>query len=275
MASDYVEELLWEGEQGHTATATMAAIGWALPHFSRHGSGELPQTKQAVQGFIKLSPARTRLPLPPSVMSLIAFHMVALGFRTAATMMLVGVSAYLRPGELVNLRGSQLVPPSKGGMTSSWGLSLHPQEMQKPSKTGQFNDTVLLDNPHHRFLQGPLARIKKATNDSDFLMGLTVTEFTAAFHRACQRANVQVLSPVPYHMRHTGASTDLVSKTRGVEEVKRRGRWQSDKSMNRYLKGGRLGEQFQRLSKATQQNCLNCHSRIGEILDGRSVQLRQ
>ena len=41
-------------------------------------------------------------------------------------------------------------------------------------------------------------------------------------------------------MRHGGASHDLLTKSRSVEAVKRRGRWRSDSSLKRYGKETRI-----------------------------------
>ena len=82
------------------------------------------------------------------------------------------------------------------------------------------------------------------------------------------------MNPVPYHMRHSGASSDLVLALRGLQDVKRRGRWRADSSLLRYTKGGRLGDQFARLNLKVQGNCETCHSAIGEILRGRLPELQ-
>ena len=42
----------------------------------------------------------------------------------------------------------------------------------------------------------------------------------------------------PHSARHTGASVDLARNYRTLDQVKRRGRWSADKSVERYAKTG-------------------------------------
>ena len=69
-------------------------------------------------------------------------------------------------------------------------------------------------------------------------------------------------------MRHTGASADLTLNRRELGMVNRRGRWKHDRSLQRYLKGGRVAEQFNKLSRATQASCMRCHEATGRTLLG-------
>ncbi len=48
-----------------------------------------------------------------------------------------------------------------------------------------------------------------------------------------------MLKPCLYSMRHGGASADIASHRRTLEQVKVRGRWASDRSLLRYRKEGR------------------------------------
>ena len=267
--AEFMTELYWDGEGAHVASATLAAVGWQFPAASRFGDIRLPQSRQMLSGFIKLSPARTRLPLPIQVISLIGYFLVRAGHRRAAIGLWLAVTAYLRPGEMMLLTAQQVLPPSRGNLCPHWSLLLNPFELLIASKTGQYNDTVWLDNPHHKFLLEPLAALKQQLRPEERLVDLSHQEFNAAFHEAARRAGLQALHPVPYHARHSGASFDLVANVRSLEQVKRRGRWMTDSCLNRYLKGGRLGEQFDRLSPAVQRNCCECHARIGAILAGR------
>ena len=62
-------------------------------------------------------------------------------------------------------------------------------------------------------------------------------------------ANLQIDRKfVLYLLRHSGASNDAFHKRRTIQEIKRRGRWLSDRSVRRYEKSGRLSEQLASLS---------------------------
>ena len=101
-------------------------------------------------------------------------------------------------------------------------------------------------------------------------MDITAAEYRKIFHEAAQEAQVMMLSPIPYHLRHTGASMDLTKHWGSVEAVKHRGRWRTDRAMARYLKGGRVANQFRWLPAKVQAHCDLCREHIGEILMGRS-----
>ena len=108
----FVHERFWEGDELFDATAVLAAMGWTFPAAGRHGSFFLPLTRQALAGFARLSPLRSRLPLPPPVTSAIANAIVWRGRRRQAIGVKVGEAGYLRPGELCGLRRRQLIAPA-------------------------------------------------------------------------------------------------------------------------------------------------------------------
>ena len=69
---------------------------------------------------------------------------------TEALGMIMQFSAYLRPGELSDLRVMDLVPPprqyTKG--KSHWSLLVNAEEVGVPTKTNTFDDSVILDSPY-------------------------------------------------------------------------------------------------------------------------------
>ena len=115
--SDFVTKLFWEGEAAHTATLALAALGWKYPQYSKHGALALPFSRQAIGGFLKLSPSRTRLPLPVGVMALISYYLVKMRMRRSAMLLWLALTAYLRPGEMSLITAQQLIAPSRGGST--------------------------------------------------------------------------------------------------------------------------------------------------------------
>eukprot|EP00959_Pyramimonas_sp_CCMP1952_P381774 7999909-Pyramimonas_sp.AAC.1 len=64
-------------------------------------------------------------------------------------------------------------------------------------------------------------------------------------------------------MRRGGASREIHSGQRDLLGVKKRGRWDSDASLRRYVKAGRLNEQVHRLDQVTQFAANLCAERIG------------
>ena len=139
-----------------------------------------------------------------------------------------------------------------GQATPFWGLVLHPQELGLPSKTGQYNDSLPLDLQRAPWLPPLLADLQEKVSGEDSLLGLNSQEFARLFHLAAKDAGVLTLGVVPY----------------------RRGRWQSDKPLNRYTKGGRLQEQLNKLPAEVRRHCEACHVHIGKILGGQCAPLR-
>ena len=63
---------------------------------------------------------------------------------------------------------------------------------------------------------------------------------------------------VPYLARHSGAPIDALNHLRPLEEIRKRGRWQSMTSVIRYEKGGRILERWQSLPKAFKDYAAAC-----------------
>ena len=91
-----------------------------------------------------------RYPVP--WVALMAMTGVAIHFnrRSLAAAMLLGFTAYLRPSELVELTPASLVPPQTrvDSRLKYWAVIVRPLELGIPAKTGDFDESVVLDSPH-------------------------------------------------------------------------------------------------------------------------------
>ena len=67
---------------------------------------------------------------------------------------------------------------------------------------------------------------------------------------------------VPYQLRHSGASSDMLSRFRNSEEIMKRGRWRCLKSVSRYEKHARVTLEFSKLPADVQQHCVDCESQL-------------
>ena len=148
--------------------------------------------------------------------------------------------AYLRPSESDMLRPRDLVPPSHlaGNHYQHWGLLLSPLDIGRPGKTGQFDESILLDtlaslDPLFRQL---LAERAGATR----LWPHTPDQFIVRWNQIVVELELAAVNPCRYALRHGGASEDILSQRRALADVKRRGRWVSDSSLKRYGKETRL-----------------------------------
>ena len=68
---------------------------------------------------------------------------------------------YLRPSELRRVTRDMVVAPTLGTRISAWAIVLHPSEEQVSSKTREFDETVVFDQPAFQFLDDVLAFLKR------------------------------------------------------------------------------------------------------------------
>jgi len=160
---------------------------------------------------------------------------------------------YLRPPELLGLHGFQLIPPVPhlGNGYRFWSVLVRPDELGVPGKTGEFDETVCLDVPELHWLDPHLRYLKTLAPEQGPLWRFDYNALLKAFHSAAAEAGVGHLSPTLYSMRHGGASHDRMINRRPLDEVRKRGRWQTARSVRRYEKHGRLSLHVQLLGQGT------------------------
>ena len=235
----------------------------------------LPLAKAAQNGWKKLTPSRSRLPIP--------FELAAALFRTLVTMnlwesglvMLLCFCLYLRPSEAHSLCCWQIIPPS-GGHSGSRHVTvvLNPFEDGRASKTHEYDESLLVDSPLLLALGEALLRHARGRPRSDPLFQVSQAQVARDLRAACDRLRVPVaMEIVMYKFRHGGASTDFALKRRSLAEVKLRGRWKSDASLRRYEKGGRLAEQLHRLGSRLRAHALRCSELVNAVLSGSASAL--
>lgn len=123
-----------------------------------------------------------------------------------------------------------------------------------PSKTGESDDTVLIDERSgegaHAAIQYVYSTVK---NDAEALADFSLSSYAAEIKKPFTNLNLAKLKVCPYAMRHGGASTDSLrhgtSRSflhgRSLQEIKKkRGRWKSMASVRRYEKSGVLLKQW-------------------------------
>ena len=88
---------------------------------------------------------------------MIAQRMILFGNHLMAFASLLAFALSLRPSELLAVLARHVVRPSH--RSGAWTLILHPRELLVPSKTGVYDETVMLDNPQFSFLSKGLERL--------------------------------------------------------------------------------------------------------------------
>jgi hypothetical protein len=267
----YLEVLYFDGELIHEALRLMASLVFLRDDVTR-GCGNLPRTSVALAGWRRLAPARSRLPVPWPVACLLASWMMTRGLVCHARRTILAFITYVRPSEALRIRVVDVVPPLAcltGACARRWSLVLNPFERGSASKTGEFDESLIFDNPEFGFFDRILAAATHGRSPTALLFEGTYVEWAAAFTGAGMALGLGTLGPpVLYQLRHGGASHELLSGARDINGIKKRGRWLSDTSLRRYEKGGRVAQQMARLPTSLQQACALAAERIGGILDG-------
>ena len=154
---------------------------------------------------------------------------------------------YLRPSEAYRLTAGSVVRPRPQGTQGygHWALIINDASFDRPGKTGEMDESVIVDNVTLWPLLEALLLDKKP---SDSLWSFAPDEVRNTFRRAA--AVLGMDSDITlYALRHGGASDDLLSLRRTRKEVKDRGRWRTDQSLLRYAKRARMQQRIASLGQ--------------------------
>eukprot|EP00971_Amphidinium_carterae_P244511 4855091-Amphidinium_carterae.2 len=174
---------------------------------------------------------------------------LAEGAATGCYLLLL-LHGYLRPSEPLKLLCSDLIAPMRPAKYNTWSVILRPHERLVSSKVRAYDETVIVDQMPFTAVLGSLFQMCKRKCRSDQrVFPLSLSEVSRKFRASVVKAKVSVLAPTLCHVRHSGATADM--KQRSALAVKLRGRWlESDHSMRRYVKEGRVAQQWSQLPKA-------------------------
>ena len=266
----YFDECFFHGQSGQEGSKTLAALKFYVPLVSRMGSYHLPRAHRAVKSWLKVDPGQQRLPLPLPITLAICAWMVEHHLAWEAFAILLAFRAYLRPGENAKLKVKSLVAPvTSTGAYSMWALDLHPQCDGKPGKTGNYNETILLDTD--AWMSPWFAKLKGHRHGDLPLWPLDPHHLICKFHQACRALQLGPLAPTLYSLRHGGASDDLLQQRRTPEGVLRRGRWRSTTSLKRYAKEAKVGAQLGLVNHRVVVLCQKVEKDIGSLFNRSTI----
>ena len=263
----WAHENFFEGETADEGSKLVAAIMYCKYKSSKNVK-LLPRIRAALAGWRRLAPARSRLPLPWPVAAMIVDYLIP-KLRSMAVATALAFAAYLRPSELLRLRRCDVVPPLLGGAghAAKWSLVLHPLELEISSKTGDFNESIVMDNPEFRFLDGELHALWGQGHSVQPAFDFSYAEWANEFHKAGLVLGLNDLGPpVLYQLQHGGASHEVLTGRRSTLDVQNRGRWRTVTSVKRYEKGGRINQVLALVPVGMQQRAHLCTSRISQAL---------
>ena len=253
----------FQGRHPSRGERTLSGLMMLKPQFSRMGSRKVPRAWRALRGWRRQTPTVTRKPLPWPFWAVMAVE-IAKEVPSMAVFTLMGVSGYFRPSELLSLRRCDLIAPA-AGVLDHWSVLLFPEDVGRASKTGLFNDSVVLDDDRLDFLI-PLWRRMASPSRTELAWSFNYPEYLAAFKRAAARLDCP--SVCPYQMRHSGPSIDLADHRRTLDEAQRRGRWAQARSMQRYERRARLTAEWAKVPARTQAAGMACAKQLAARILG-------
>ena len=105
---------------------------------------------------------------------------------------------------------------------------------------------------------------KASCRSNEKFFSLSAADYKEAFKLAARDLKLEKWNLMSYQARHGGATRDILLRRRDLEEVRKRGQWQSYSSVRRYEKSGRL----QRVVQTTSPEALRCCQRVAAGLLG-------
>ena len=145
-----------------------------------------------------------------------------------------------------------------------WTLTIAPADRDEVAKTGVSDETVIVDSP--AWLAPALGVLRARRAAQDMLFDINDKKMKKVWEAACARLRIRADR---YQLRHSGASSDSLSRSRTPEEVMARGRWTTLKSVKRYAKGGALQKMLSRLPREVRHFCQEAEANLEDLLTGR------
>ena len=253
-------------------TKLLAAVGGLFPAYHRAGRRDLfPTVNRALQGWQKAHPVGTRLPMPMLMVYAVAMEMAARQQLDLARLTVVAADCYLRPGEAASLT-SDMVIPSQRRLGAAYGhvsLQIHPAAQGRPSKTGEFDDTIVVDSVSRPWLSQVLMALKTKAGPGQPLVLTTLAAWGRLFAECC--ADLGEESQGLYVLRHSGPSDDYLRHARTLLGIKKRGRWTQDSSIRRYEKSAKTMSAMTHWTPQMKAHLRKCEALIGDVLLGKKL----
>jgi hypothetical protein len=283
-----IQYLDW-GRTSGAGCKLLAALAFSFPTALRAvvRQRRLPHVSLALQGWKRLHPGGIRHPWPFAAVCAMAMELYRQGHWDMAVLTMITMDLYLRPGEAVGLETQDIVTPVKSleQQYRHAGVNLHSSLRARPSKTHQFDESLLLGSPTRPFLTDLLMRLSleaRCRLGTDRLRGWTrsrdgrlvtfgLREWRAAWNECLARLCLPQAHL--YVLRHTGASEDLLTKQRTLNEVQKRGRWLAETSLRRYAKPAAVQQQVNSWPPALVAHLAQCRAEIGRVLLQRAPAL--
>ena len=196
------------------------------------------------------------------------------GFLNMARLTMLTVDTYMRPGEILGLRGSSLISPQPrlGRSYRHYAVLAHPWAHGRASKVGQFDESIMLDSPNRLWMNQLAAKLLETRSKAEFLADFSYREWATVWRSCCLTLGLPAATL--YVLRHTGASDDRLRRNRSLPEIKRRGRWASETSVKRYEKSARTMAVIEHWPPRLLQHLRLCENLLSPVLLGKKAAIQ-
>ena len=189
--------------------------------------GKLHWAHQIVAGWEVAMPVRHTIPLVLTVCLLFAARLSADGHALLGAAMLVQQQLGLRPSEVLELEGHDIMPPSRERDTVVVGLGIRTgTKMKRPQ--------AAIARRREMFAFELLCRLQKMRQATERLFPYTYEQYRRLLARTAARLGLETLGYTPHSCR-AGFATDARAAGRDFTEIREAGRWVSDKSLRIYI----------------------------------------
>ena len=173
---EYIDILYLDGEVQAASRNAVAGCMFPHPSFQRPQGSSLPGATKALRGWLAAGPLKARLPMPWELTCWAAVQALTARRLDVAMALLIIFVFILRPNEARAVKCMDLVGPK--GLVAFWTLVLHPFERGTPSKTGEFDETVMMKVEHFKFVVAAAGKLlkAKATNRFQALLRTSAAE---------------------------------------------------------------------------------------------------
>ncbi len=245
-------------------TKLLASVVHHHPHLRSRTKELLPRANKALAGWYKMSPEASVVPMPMSIAMAMAVEMEKL-MPSVGLAFILGVDAYLRPCELLSLRGRDVIHPSPPSFPHV-AVVVKDADWRSTTKTGTTDESVRMDKLETgRVFKELLIPLAKSRPPASYLWTFNYKDMLRVFNAALVKLNIKGRWEL-YAMRHCGPSNERADNLRTLEESKRRGRWKSESSAARYEKHASLQAQWARTPAALQRHALMIRARFFDYL---------
>ena len=219
----YMDDACFLREKGLShGTNLYSGICHLMPEYKGH----LPLAARSLVAWAKIANRSEGQPVPTEAIACIALFLIGAGQLWAALIVWLSEDCYMREQDWMQLCAEDVAADGH-----HVALLLGNQERGQQAKTGG-NQGVIVDAG---WLARILVALKMSINGHEQMFPLEVSRYRRLWWQAVEALRLDGVGP-PHSLRHSKPSADAMSGCRTLEEIRRRGRWASVKSVQRYSK---------------------------------------